>query len=223
MGRGYVLRVEGLNPCSSWVTQGTSPLHNNLFCTLHWAQLYILMDRMEPLILGLPKSRTVCLYQRSLNTRSLPKNLSAVAYWCPWISFPTAWPGENVYTPPSSSYLATLHIQCSLCRPMCTYLLVHGLYIQVNVTVENLIQRSCCPSRTRTVIWFGKICWTFQTNLFPWWLLLYRTLGFPSRCQHTVTQLKPSSKLAVQNVYLGMGPIGQCLLFDNKPEPGEEY
>jgi hypothetical protein len=48
-------------------------------------------------------------------------------------------------------------------------------------------------------------------------------LGFPSRCQHTVTQLKPSSKLAVQNVYLGMGPIGQCLLFDDKPEPGEEY
>ncbi len=28
MGRGYVLRVEGPNPCSSWVTQGTFPLHN---------------------------------------------------------------------------------------------------------------------------------------------------------------------------------------------------
>jgi hypothetical protein len=28
MGKGYVLRVEGPNPCSSWVTQGTFPLHN---------------------------------------------------------------------------------------------------------------------------------------------------------------------------------------------------
>ncbi len=47
-------QVKGPAPCSS----GYISPHTNPFCIVHQAQLYILMDRMEPLILGLPKSRT---------------------------------------------------------------------------------------------------------------------------------------------------------------------
>ncbi len=48
-------QVKGPNPCSSgYIFPHTSP-----FCIVHKAQLYILMDRMEPLMLGLPKSRTI--------------------------------------------------------------------------------------------------------------------------------------------------------------------
>ncbi len=47
--------VKGPTPCSS----GYISLHTNPFCIVHKAPQYILMDRMEPLILGLPKSRTI--------------------------------------------------------------------------------------------------------------------------------------------------------------------
>ncbi len=42
--------VEGAN---SLLLRFISP-HTNPFCIVHQAQLYILMDQMEPLILGLP-------------------------------------------------------------------------------------------------------------------------------------------------------------------------
>jgi hypothetical protein len=57
--------------CSGWRGQIPAPLgllrvhfHYTVFlCTMHWTQLYILMDRMEPLILGLPWSRTCHLHR----------------------------------------------------------------------------------------------------------------------------------------------------------------
>ncbi len=44
-----MLRVEGPGPCSIWAKQGHILQHTDFSCIVHWAQLYILMDRMGPL------------------------------------------------------------------------------------------------------------------------------------------------------------------------------
>ncbi len=48
-GGGRCSGWRGPGPCSIWAKQGTSLQHTELSCITHWAYLYILVGRMEPL------------------------------------------------------------------------------------------------------------------------------------------------------------------------------
>ncbi len=57
----------GSGPCSIWAKQSTSLQHIDFSCIAHWAQLYILMDRMEPLTPGPSPSGTVLIYAEHIS------------------------------------------------------------------------------------------------------------------------------------------------------------